>query len=148
MSQQYTPAASMRTLMQALTLASGFLNNITWRLFQQAISPSPLITIGSFVEANFPGYAPIVVSVYGLPWSDPVGNGYETGQQLQFTCNAGGGGQNIYGYFVTTGSGAGETVLFYEQWDNYIPIAGPGDAVLLQSTYGLPGPITVAGVGP
>lgn len=148
MSQQYTPAASMRTLIQALTLAGQFLNGITWRLFQNAITPSPLITIGAFVEANFPGYAPITVGAYGLPWSDPLGNGYETAQQLQYTCNATGGAQNIYGYYVTTGSGAGETVLFYEQWDAVVPIANPNDAVLLQSTYGLPGPISNTPRGP
>lgn len=148
MSQQYTPAASMRTLLQALTAAGQFLNGVTWRLFQNAITPSPYITAASFVEANFPGYAPIVVSSYGLPWSDPVGNGYETGQQLQFTCNATGGPNTIYGYYVTTGSGAGEVVLFYEQWDAQIAIARPADAVLIQSTYGLPGPISVAGTGP
>lgn len=148
MSQQFTPAASMRTLMAALVATGQFLDLLTWRLFVNQITPTPQTAIGDFVEAAFDGYAPIVGSTWGPPWSDVVGTGYESGGQAQYTCTGSTTPQTVYGYYITVGTSPGEVLRFYEQWDTAIPIAAAGDAVLFPKQYALPGPATSPSEGP
>jgi hypothetical protein len=148
MSQQFTPAVSMRTLVQALTASGQFLDALTWRLFTNQISPTPATAIGDFTEAVFDGYSPSVGTTWGTPWSDVAGSGYVTGENAQYHCTGSTTPQNVYGYFVTKGSSVSETLQFYEQWNDFVPIAESGDAVIFPKQYGLPGPITAAPQGP
>ena len=85
----------------------GALNGNTWklRLFVNNYTPTTADTPANYVEATFPGYAPINTNT----WANAVTAAHiasSTDAARTFTRNAAGAAQSVYGYYVTDPTGA------------------------------------------
>lgn len=88
-----------------------YLETLTYHLFQNNLTPTAASRIGDFTESTFPGYASEATPI----WSAPAlvgGVAETTSAQITFSCT-GGGGQNVYGYYVTD---AGNTLVYSERY--------------------------------
>jgi hypothetical protein len=88
-----------------------YLETLTYHLFQNNITATTASRIGDFTESTFPGYVDEPTST----WTAPVLAGaaaVTTAAQLVFSCS-GGGGQDVYGYYVTDPGG---TLVFSERY--------------------------------
>lgn len=139
-------AASLRLMMAELVSTGNFLDGLTVRLFINPATPDgPTSVLGDFTEASFDGYAPISLPGWGLPWSDVVGNAVVSSNRLQWTMTGSTTPQTVYGWFATKGTSVSEVLYMAERFDSTYAMAGPGNAVVLDINYGLPGP-TASGV--
>lgn len=86
------------------TLRTHNLMNLTLHLFVNDITPMPDSVTTDFVEASFPGYAPISLSSWGAVTKDSDDVYSADHPAVSFTLSSSSGGQNIYGWFMTLNS--------------------------------------------
>jgi hypothetical protein len=132
----------LATLLTQMIAASGFLDALTWRLYSNPANITPATALADLTEAVFQGYAPVVGSAWGTPFVDAGGNGVVIGGNAQFRATGMTGAQNIFGYYATRGASVSEVLVFVEPFQQQIPIAKLDDAIVVQQSYGLPGPFS------
>jgi len=100
-------------------------SNLTLRLYSNDLTPNFASDATSFTEVTTGnGYAPITLT--GATWS--VSDGAATYPQQTWTFTGSKG--NIYGYYVTVGSGTTQTVVFAERFTSGpFNIASNGDII-------------------
>lgn len=84
------------------------------KLFQTNIAMTPSTLLAALTEANYSGYAPIVVSSFDGPFLDPAGVAYASTPLLPFSCNGGGVGNTIYTAGLVESTGAAATATATE----------------------------------
>jgi hypothetical protein len=78
--------------------------SVALKLFQNNIAPVDTTLLSAYTEANFGGYAPIIIASYNGSYLDALGRAYmDTGLQV-FTCN-GNSSNTVYGAMLTQDSG-------------------------------------------
>jgi hypothetical protein len=99
--------------------------NLVLCLFKSNTTPAETDVIGTYTEADFPGYSNITLT--GASWTvsgtAPTAIGYA---QQTFTCTGGGASQSIYGYFYKRLTG-GELVIAERFSDAPYPMLNNGD---------------------
>lgn len=88
------------TLALAEFLAGGRALFPTMGLFINNVIPDHTFTLGSLVEASFPGYARQVMGAPAPPVNQADGSALMTWSPVVFSNSAPGPGQVAYGYFV------------------------------------------------
>jgi hypothetical protein len=88
------------------------------RLFKNDVTPADSDTVGTYVEATFPGYAVQTTPSFTVA-SSVTGVAQITHPALTFLRSAGGSGDTIYGYYVTDAAG---TTLYWAERDPSAPI--------------------------
>lgn len=100
------------------SLTSYFAGICVLHLYQNNYTPVEASVLGNFTEATFTGYSSVALTSWSLP---VLTSPYQqiTSAAVPFTVGTVGTGNNIYGYYVTDGSG---NVLWAER-DGNAPIA-------------------------
>lgn len=94
------------------------LNTCTLKLFSNNLTPDPTDRAGDFTECTFTGYASQAMTGWAAPTQATDILSYMRDVVHSFVCTAG-GGQNIYGYYVTLPSGD----LFFSERYSAAPYA-------------------------
>lgn len=92
-----TPMVTLIDIADLVTL--NFIDGATLRLFSNNYTPVPGSAIGNFTQCTFTGYAGIVLPAGGAAFDNGAGFA-EVDYALQTFICTGGGGQNIYGWYV------------------------------------------------
>lgn len=104
-------------------------------LFKSNTTPSAATVLADLTEADFTGYSNITLT--GASWSVTTANpAVATYAQQTFTSSAGQSTQNIYGYYVKSGT----TLVAAERFsDAPNPITNNGDNIKVTPTINLAG---------
>jgi hypothetical protein len=137
------PFDQYRAMITEQVASSNFLDGVVFRLFQNNINPTQAIVLSQLVEADYDGYAPVGPVAWGTPWTDAAGNGVTSGSTAGFYCTGSDTPNLIYGYYVTHGPTASETLKWCERFDNPLPMQALGNAVTLPVVWALPGPVSI-----
>lgn len=117
--------------------------DLTVHLVRLPPSPGPEPTPASFTEANFDGYAPLVIQQYVGPFTDASGQAVVQSEQLNWilmtnpvTPN------NIYAYWVDylPGGSGQATVMLWENFTAPQPMVQAGQAIPLTVPFEMPNP--------
>jgi hypothetical protein len=143
LSNPIIPYDQWRAMITEQIASGNWLDGVVFRLFQNDINPTQGTVLSQLVEANFDGYAPVGPVAWGQAWTDAAGNGVTSGSTVGFFCSGTDTPNTIFGYFVTHGPTASETLKWVERFDNPLPMQGPGNAVTLPVVWALPGPVSI-----
>jgi len=104
-------------------------------LFTAGPSPiTPGMTIASFTEATFVGYAPSVVAALSGPINTPSDTCDGLFATPSFICTAGSTPNTILGYWIDDGAA---NIYLAEAFSSPVPIVNPGDFIDLAIIFGL-----------
>lgn len=128
-------------MLELVTNTSTGRENLVLHLFQNDITPASTMTLASYTEATFTGYAAVTLTTsdWAIMPGDPTTAVYSSG--VAFTCS-GTTSQAIYGFYL---SQAGSSVLMWSERFVSAPytITNVGDALsprpALSVRYGLLG---------
>jgi hypothetical protein len=125
------PDMSARVLLNELLVQP----HASYGLFVNNIVPTSLTVLGDLVEADWPDYARIPVTV----WSDAatsMGLAFSTADPVVWIRGAGGSPRTVYGYFVVFGSPG--LLAWCENWQpGPIPMMAPTDQAPLTPRFTL-----------
>lgn len=116
------------SLVNLLAGALGVNAPLNVRCFKNDLAGSVTTTLGSIVEANFSGYAPITI-VPAVAVSLTEDGAAETQEfDLNFSHSGGSNSNSLYGYYVTSDGLAGQQLMWISRDDVApIPMASAGD---------------------
>lgn len=125
----------------AATLVSDFAagtSGATLSLFQNNITPSPMVALTDFTEASFTGYARKTGITSFVTFNDaPTGNQIVTGTVLQlFAATAGVTPQTTFGWYLTNAALTG--LLCWGKFDTPYPFLAAGDKLEVVPAVALP----------
>jgi len=98
-------------------IAMWLVTGLTLRLFKNNVTPTDGDTVGTYVEADFGGYAPISVPDFGSPAI--AGHVATTVAGLKTFTADGTSSNSIYGYYITRNS---DGHLYWAQRDDAAPV--------------------------
>jgi len=126
--------ASPASLSQLQSILTGFAGGKI-HLFTNNFNPLPSSVLTAFTEATFTGYLAISVTAWGAPFTDVSGSAASVAPSAEWVGPSDASGETIYGFYYTTGAGAG-TLQFSGKFDEGpIPLASTANALVLILTY-------------
>lgn len=117
--------------------------DLTVHLYRVPASPGPEPTPSSFTEANFDGYAPLVIQQFVGPFTDASGQAVVQSEQLNWILlTTPVVPNNIYGYWVDylPNQSGQATVMLWEPFTTVQPMVQGGQAVPLTVPFEQPNP--------
>lgn len=108
------------------TLVTELFGTLTLRLFQNDITPDAETETADFDEADFPGYASIDLDDWSSAVEIPSGEAETVEQTRIFTATGSSPANDVYGYYVTNGSGV---TVWAERFAAMQVVNGSGDEV-------------------
>jgi hypothetical protein len=121
---------SQGNLLASLTAALAGISTCQIRLYSNNYTPTNASLLTNFTEANFTGYTAVTNASWNAPsWA---GQGAAVGYSKEVATFQPTGTtitQTVYGYYVTIGSGGGETLLGAELFSSPIPMASVEDQI-------------------
>lgn len=140
--------ASEGGIVEALQIVkdSTAIDDMSVRLFQNDLIPSPTTVIGDLTVATYTGYANQTAGSLGAPYKDALGNAIQEYDAVYFGATGSAIGNVVYGYYLVGGTGvlAGK-LLAVVRFDEPVTMAAVGDVVLVQPRFALGLPIGVHG---
>lgn len=108
---------------------------IVAKLFKNAIDPdAPGLTLASFTEADFAGYAPVTVAGWGMCEDDVAEVGEGVSDPIVFRAGEGVAPQIIYGCYIVSRQGNGDWKLWdFVAFTNPVTITREGQSFELQA---------------
>jgi hypothetical protein len=105
------------------------------RLFKTDVPGNPTVTLGTLVEADFSGYAPVTITPAVASSTEEDDTATTQEFDLTFAHSGGAVSNSLYGYYVTSDGTGGQKLMWMER-DEQAPISmsGLGDEyeVLIQ----------------
>lgn len=128
--QQVIPQAEVKAWLNALTVTAGPLALCTLHLNKANLAVTPNTPLSALVEPTFTGYAAVASLTFGGAFNMPNGGGGMVAGSVTFLCTGGTPNETIYGWYLTDVSAT--LLRAYCPLGTGVPIAGPGDSVLVQ----------------
>jgi hypothetical protein len=89
---------------EQLAALKAFLQTLRLHLYSNAVTWDPSNVVGDYTEVSWPGYAPIVLNAWQVPYQTGDGQA-EIDEQIRGFSPSSGGPYTVQGYYLTTPDG-------------------------------------------